>query len=145
MNSSSDLYAEKILEAAFFENWLRFYFLQESPHGETISDEGKVYYKIPPEAIIQIKAESPQYLPMAEYLNGKPALHDTSIEAIKSVVPAPDDYATQVEEIKPEAEKLESGLEEIHTWLQISAKMLDCRAFSFLEWLELFNKWKKNK
>lgn len=87
----------------------------------------------------------PQYLPMAEFLNGKLIGHNTSIEAIRTVAPAAEPHIMHTEGMELGVKKLEAGLEEIHTWLQISAEMLDRRLFSFPQWLELFGKWKKSK
>lgn len=127
-----------ILEAMFFENWLRYHFLVEDPDAEAS-------LKIPEAAWKKIKAHTPRLELIARELDQKPVSFENSRAALLTFLAhwreEENASLSQCREILLDP-AFQEELENQQTWLslhQISLPSLD-----FREWQHLYQTWKAN-
>lgn len=119
---------KSILELILFENWLRFYYLDES--------SGRLV--IPGEALTSLKKIQ---VALAEDLNGKrvelSASRDALLAQFRQVVP--DDVSLQ--QVLGSAEFIRE-MDTFQSWLQLHAAELAAKNLNFVNWLALYERWK---
>lgn len=76
---------DDVLEGVMFENWLRFYFLEETEEKDE-KGEPKLVMNIPEKGMAKIKELYPRLYTLAEDVNGMPATFDVSRNAVCNYV-----------------------------------------------------------
>lgn len=135
-----------MLEALMFENWLRFYFLQEEKRPG--ADEPVLRVIIPEPAMQRIRDRFTAYVPMAERMNGREATLELSRDAVcdfirttyegtliprGSVASYFDSHAFQV------------GMQLFNVWVQAYEELLDATFHDFARWCEAFRTWRASE
>lgn len=130
---------DEILNALIFENWLRFYFI---PPGE---DDAPVL-AVPARSMAKIGELYPEYLPLAQNLNGLPVDFATSRNAILTYI---RDYldgkklpAGRAESILA-SQAFQQRLQQFHTFVQLHEAQFDLGFLDFGQWLKLFDEWRR--
>lgn len=127
-----------ILEAMFFENWLRYHFIVENPDGEPSLE-------IPEAVWGEIKALTPHLARIALDLDQKPVDFETSRAALLNFLArwSGEENASPGEcrEIIL-APEFQEELENQQNWLALHQSTLP--ALDFREWQRLCQTWKTN-
>lgn len=128
----------KVLEAAIFENWLRFYFIREKP------EDKELYIELPPRSMDKIRELYPALLPLAQKLNNKPITFEASRDAVlEHVLREIDGKSIEkgaAQQILQSA-TFQKRLGLFHIWEQMHENQLDQGFMDFGSWLALFYKW----
>lgn len=121
-------------ELILFEQWMRFYFIEE--------DGGILYIRMPQSVVDMIRHEYPALFPMVEALNDHPIDHQATL-AILSESMLNGDYALNSEEwaevLGGSGFKLTLTL--LSTWVEAEEDSLDAEQLSFSSWLVRFEAW----
>lgn len=128
-----------MLDGLFFENWLRFYFLEESE-----SDPDEIRFNIPGHVLAKIEAAYPGLAPLAWGLNGKQVDFNASRNALLeyfqnclATASLPESAALAMLESREFQEKADH----FQNWLLLHEATLP--ELDFAEWKRLFNNWEK--
>lgn len=127
-----------MLEAMFFESWLRYHFLEDTP-------EREVCLRITESAWKKIKAETPHLETLAQELDQKPVTIDNSRAALLNFL---RHWCKQedLREMDCMGIVLDSDfqieLENQQNW--ISLHQLSLPPLDFNEWQNLYGTWKTN-
>lgn len=127
----------RILDAIMFENWIRFYFMEEES-GDALR------IKIPGERLELIKNLYPGLYPLAETLNNLPVEFETSRNAvINLLMNNREEAASAVNDIQNifSSRDFQIQLQLFHTWLQTHTALLEQKFTDFGEWRDIFNEW----
>lgn len=126
-----------VLEAAMFENWMRFYFISEKEDGALVMD-------LPAKSMERIQELYPRLYPMAEKLNGKPVDFETSRKAVLEHIMEQLEgkkfakgYGQQI----LQSSTFQIRLQLFHTWEQLHEDQLDRGFAEFGAWQNLFAQW----
>lgn len=127
-----------LLEVAMFENWLRFYFIEE------IQDSDVLKISLPDKALHRIKELYPGLYPMAESLNGKEVDFESSRQAVLRHIlneiegkTMPQGAAQSILQSKT----FQVRLQLFHIWEQMHEAQLDQGFAEFGAWKNLFAQW----
>lgn len=130
------------LEAIIFENWLRFYFIEENPEQEC-KDGEEFYYKIPHDRLEAIKRLYPDKHALSESLNGKAINFQNSRNAIIQHLLLDENGAPATE--APEEAFADADLDKrlhlFYVWLDLHEIQLDADFLEYGQWLELYRDW----
>ena len=128
---------DAVIEAVMFENWLRFYFIEE---GEELA------LRLPQKSLERIRDLYPSLYPLAEELNDHKVDFETSRSAVlRHIAEKIEGHAIP----QGEAQKiLQNGLFQrrlqlFHVWEQLHEDQLDQGLMEFGAWKSLFAKWLK--
>lgn len=133
-------YVADILEVAMFENWLRFYFIEENPDDETLK------LQIPVKSMERIGELYPALQPLAEKMNGNPIDFQISRDNVLSHI------MNEMEgKVLPQGEAqrvlqsatFQTRLQLFHTWEQLHEDQLDSSFMEFGAWRNLFAQWRE--
>lgn len=133
---------QEILNAAMFENWLRFYFIVEKKAES--GDEPELIMTIPEKSINKISELYPQYLDLAEKLNGQPVDFNTSRAAVLTYVAEKldgVDFPRGLAAKAIDSQEFQLKLQLFHIWTQLHEEQLDQGFLDFGSWLRLFGEW----
>lgn len=133
---------DAFLEALFFENWLRYNFLENTREG---ADE-IVKLRIPERDWELIRRKYPHLEELAAALDGKATEFETARQTLLHYLAAliarrhlaPETAATIVE-----APRLAKELEQLHCWLNMQP--LELPQLEFDAWIGLFQDWKNSQ
>ena len=129
---------EEILQAVMFENWLRFYFINDE------NGEDNLSLKIPQKSLEKIEQLYPRLYPMAKDLNNKTITFESSRQAILNHIHAhvegSDIPAGEAARILSSA-SFQCRLQLFHTWTQLHEPQLDAGFMEFGAWQNLFSQW----
>lgn len=135
----------QVLEAVMFENWLRFYFIEERP--ETVAhDEGEtpLFLAVPEKGMARIKDLYPHLLPLAEEMNERLVDFETSRRAVCTFVLEHLDGASMPRDTAGaifESATFQMRLQLFNTWLDLHEAQLDKDVLEFGAWRTLFAQW----
>lgn len=131
---------KSISEVLIFENWLRFYFIDEE-------DDGKLFIRIPDKADMRIRENWPNMHTLADDLNNKEITPESSREAVVVFISDQLDGSA----FKPgTAERVLNSTTfqfEMHLfsmWVEGHAEQLDETFQDFGSWLTMYADWKKS-
>ena len=143
---------EQALEAVMFENWLRFYFIEELPPEPGApagaADAGspeRLCIRVPEKGMARIKELYPSLLPLAESMNGHEVDFETSRRAVCTFVLGHLDGKTMPRDMAAvvfASATFQIGLQLFHTWLQLLEAQLDEGFQEFGAWRTLFAQWR---
>ncbi len=126
----------ELLEIISFEQWLRFYFIDE--------DSEKEIFAIPAAILGRIDSFWPQLYPLAQALNGREVSFAVSQSAVCKLIlerhGASD--ATELEDLL-QSRELTKTLESFNAWLAREAKDLEKVAPDFADWQARFRQWQE--
>lgn len=131
---------KKIAEVMMFENWLRFYFINEE-------EDSKLFIRVPEQAEERINSEYPDVAGLLEFMNNKEITFETSRTAVCTFI------ATHLEGKGVRSDltgrvfdssvfQLEMQL--FNIWVQSHEEQLDNSFMEFRTWQEMFEEWKKS-
>lgn len=127
-----------ILEIVMFENWLRFYFIEETK-------ENDLLIRIPEQSFAQIEKLYPHLAPMADRLNNEIITHNSSMEAVcvhvATTLSGKTVSDTTIEEIFGSA-AFQTEIQMFGTWVLAHETQLDEHFLPFHEWQEIFKEWR---
>ncbi len=130
-----------MLDSVMFENWLRFYFLRE----DEVS-EGKYVLSIaiPEKGLDRIRERFPEFLSMAEELNGRELSLDVSRNAVCNFIR--DHYEGDLIPTGSVAAYFDThafqiGLQLFNIWVQAYEKALEQNFLDFAGWQNAFTQW----
>lgn len=133
----------EVLKILIFENWLRFYFLEDESGA---AGEELLFIRIPEKAMAKIRNLYPEYAPLAEKLDGRPIDFESSRQAVLSHVleyldglKLPRGEAQMV--LNSQAFHIQNQLFSI--WIQTHEAQFDQHFADFGAWLEIFAKWRQ--
>ena len=139
---------EQALEAVMFENWLRFYFIEElppapdAPAGEAGE---RLCIRVPEKGMARIAELYPNLLPLAESMNGHEVDFETSRRAVCTFVLGHLDGKTMPRDMAAVvfgSATFQIQLQLFHTWLQMHEDQLDQGFQEFGAWRTLFAQWR---
>lgn len=134
---------EYILEAVMFENWLRFYFIVETPgvsEGEEV-----LCISVPEQGMERIREQYAHLLPMAEDLNGKEITFDSSRNAICTFVVTEVDgkrIRRNMSDMVFDSATFQMEMQLFNAWVQAHEEALDKGFLNFDAWKSLFAQWR---
>ncbi len=130
----------RVTEVLMFENWLRFYFIEED-------DGGELFIRLPEKALQQIQNNYGQFYDLADRLNNREINHQTSMNEVCLFVAAdfsskglPEDLATRV--FDSLAFQLEVQM--FGAWVQAHEDLLDVNFMDFATWRHSYEQWCKS-
>ena len=134
---------ERMLEAVMFENWIRFYFLQEAD-----GEPDRLFVAIPDKGMERIRELFPEFAPMAESLNGREMTLEVSRAAVCGHI-----HDTLEGSLIPEGgmashfdtHAFQAGLQLFNVWVQACEQLLDETFLDFGRWREEFAKWRASE
>lgn len=132
-----------ILEAVMFENWLRFYFITETP-----SREDALFISVPEQAMARIGELYPHLLPLAENINGKEIDFETSRSAICTFVVTEVDgkrIPRNMSDTVFDSSTFQVELQMFNTWVQAHEALLDKAFMDFGAWRTAFAQWRASE
>jgi len=131
---------KSISEVLIFENWLRFYFINEE-------EDGKLFIRIPEKADMRIRENWPQIHSLADELNNKEITPEASREAIVVHVSNELDGNTMKAGMAERVFNSNTFQFEMHLfsmWVEGHESQLDQSFLDFGNWLSMFAEWKKS-
>lgn len=137
---------QEILEVVMFENWLRFYFIQEEKSEED-KGEPALRLELPEKSLAKIEALYPTLYPLAKEMSGRAIDFETSRTAVLAYIMEALDGSKMP---RGEAQRVLSSvafqteLQLFHTWLQMHEAQLDQGFADFGSWQEMFSKWQES-
>lgn len=132
-------YVADILEVAMFENWLRFYFIEEK-------DDETITIQIPEKSRERIRELYPALCPLAEKMNGKPVDFEISRDnVLNHIMNELDGSAMPQGEAQRvlQSDTFQTRLQLFHTWEQLHEDQLDAGFMEFGAWRNLFAEWQE--
>lgn len=136
---SYDEAVAEVMQVVRFENWLRFYFIQEE-------EEGKLKTIIPEDALADIKAKYGEMAELAEIMNGEAIDFEASCNNVCTHVAIHIDLAKYGNDI---VSRVFDGFEikkEQHLfglWLQGHEEKFDATFTSFDDWEKEYAEWRQ--
>jgi hypothetical protein len=127
-----------VAEVVIFENWLRYYFIEEGK-------EGALVLRIPDSTLEEIKEKHEHLHPLAEELNGREMDYKKSQEAVCSFVARMLDgtkYSTGTVVNCFDSKDLKMDLHLFGLWQQGHEERLDAEYHGFQEWMDFFSAWR---
>lgn len=129
-----------ILEAAMFENWLRFYFIREAAE----DGQEKLELQLPDKSMERIRELYPALYPMAEKLNGRAVdfavSRDAVLKHIMEHIDGQEMERGQAQRIL-QSQAFQIRLQLFHAWAQMHEDQLDQGFLEFGAWRNLFAQW----
>lgn len=139
MSAEFDAAVARIAEVVMFENWLRFYFIDE--------DGDKLFINLPEKALAQIEKRYGEFHDLADRLNGLTLDHQTSMNEVCLFVAAdfgarglPEDLPARV--FDSQTFMLEMQL--FSSWVQGHEEKLDEQFMEFGTWQKLYAEWRQS-
>ena len=138
---------DDVLEGVMFENWLRFYFLEETEEKDE-KGEPKLVMNIPEKGMAKIKELYPRLYTLAEDVNGMPATFDVSRNAVCNYVltelvkPGDGGASAMSSVIDSRAFQVKNQL--FNIWVQGYEEQLDQQFLEFGQWQLIFSEWLKS-
>ncbi|MGE4292917.1 MAG: hypothetical protein AB7E32_11995 [Desulfovibrio sp.] len=130
--------AREILRIMMFEQWVRFYFLEDK--------EGALHVNISEEALARVRERQPDLLPLAEMMNGDEITYEkcqTTVCAFASSRLDGQKYAADILPKAFDSKDFKVDLYMFQLWNRGHEKHLDERFHDFEEWEEMFTEWSK--
>lgn len=123
-----------------FETWLRFYFTQEV--------EDQLFIKIPEETLTYIQNEYPFLAQLAHTYNHKAmtpesAQRDT-VEFIHHNLDGQSHEYGMVAQVL-NSKSFTNEISVFNMWVQAHEEQLDAKVMDFVEWMQLFEAWKRTE
>ena len=139
MASEFDKAVSRITQVVMFENWLRFYFINEEP-------EDKLFIRLPEKAMDKLKTEYEEFYGLAERLNNREIDHQTSVnEVCLFVATEIDGKSLSEQEISRVFSSSTFQVEQqlFSSWVQAHEDQLDENFTEFRDWLKQYDLWKQ--
>ncbi|MGE4469891.1 MAG: hypothetical protein AB7D47_07145 [Desulfovibrio sp.] len=130
--------AQEVLRIMMFEQWIRFYFLEDR--------DGTLFVNIPEEALEQIREKQADLLPLAEMMNNDDITYEKGQATVCSFAGSRLDGQRFAPEVLPKALDSKDFKVELYMfqlWNRGHEKYLDERFHDFEEWEEMFTEWSK--
>ncbi|MDR1777459.1 MAG: hypothetical protein LBR31_06485 [Desulfovibrio sp.] len=136
---------DQVLEAVMFENWLRFYFIAETPDVSADGDGASALrIAVPDKGMARIKEGYSLLSPMAEAMNGSEANFENSRRAVCTFVLERLDGKTMPRDtarLVLESATFQARLQLFNIWVQAHEDRLDEQFLEFSAWRSLFADW----
>jgi hypothetical protein len=130
---------DRVVQVIMFENWLRFYFIEED--GEAL------VIRLPEKAMEQLKSRYADFFDLADRLNNREVDHQTSMSEVCLFVTndfsarrLPEDLATRVFD----SARFMLEMQLFGSWVQSHEEQLDQGFLEFNAWLERFRQWRES-
>ncbi|SKA83651.1 hypothetical protein SAMN02745704_01692 [Paucidesulfovibrio gracilis DSM 16080] len=130
--------SEELLRIMMFEQWIRFYFLEDR--------DGTLYVNISQEALDRIGERQADLLPLAELMNGEEITYEKCQATVCSFAGSRLDGQRFAPEVLPKAFDSKDFKVEMYMfqlWNRLHEKFLDERFHDFEEWEEMIAEWNK--
>lgn len=140
MASEFDLAVERVIEVVMFENWLRFYFIEEE--GE------RLFIKLPEKALEQIKKRYGTLHELADRLNNLDLDHQTSMNEVCLFVAADFSSRGLADDLPRRVFDSNFFMVEMQlfgSWVQSYEEKLDESFLDFGTWQKLFKEWRQSE
>ncbi len=140
---------DRMIGVVMFENWLRFYFIQEMrEENEGPESDPHIFLIVPEKAMQRIAEDYPLFLPIAEFMNSKELSFELSQQAICTYIV--ENIDGKIIEQDTAASIMDSmafqvQLQLFNTWLQLHDDQLEQCFTPFINWQKLFDEWKLSK
>jgi hypothetical protein len=141
MASELDEAVSRIIQVVMFENWLRFYFIQEE-------EAGKLFIRLPEKAMARLKERYAGFYGLAEGLNNREIDHRTSTDAVCLFVATEVDGRSLSEQLISRAfdsSAFQVEMQLFSAWVQAHEERLDQSFLEFSDWLTQYAAWKQNE
>lgn len=139
MSSDFDAALERVVEVIMFENWLRFYFIEE--------EGDRLFIKLPEQALEQIKKRYGSLHDLADRLNNKDLDHQVSMSEVCLFV-AGDFSAQGLPEDLPsrvfDSPRFMVEVQLFGSWVQSHEEQLDESFLDFAAWQKLYKEWRQS-
>ena len=142
---------DTILEVVMFENWLRFYFINEMYEEEetkkTDDNNPKLFIVIPEKGMHKIQELYPSLYPLAKSLNNQEITFEVSQGAVCSYIVENIDGTLIPRDTAPtmmDSIAFQVRLNLFNTWIQLHENQLEQGFLEFGTWKELFTEWKNS-
>jgi hypothetical protein len=136
MPSEFDGAVERVIEVVMFENWLRFYFIEE--------EGDRLFIKLPEKSLEQIKKRYGTLHDLADRLNGKDLDHQTSMNEVCLFV-ANDFSARGLADDLPsrvfDSNAFMVEMQLFGSWVQTHEENLDETFLDFNSWQKMYHEW----
>ena len=137
-----------IIEAVMFENWIRFYFIQEMKEEDAPEDKDPVLFVIiPDKAMHNIKVLYPELSVLAEDMHNHQITFEISQQVVCTYIVEhldghvmPRDTAGSV----MDSVLFKTELQLFNTWIQLHEDQLEQTFLDFGNWQKLFSSWKES-
>jgi hypothetical protein len=130
---------QRVVDVVMFENWLRFYFIEE--HGDALR------ISLPEKSLEQLKTRYADYYDLADRLNNRDVDHQTSMSEVCLFITndfsarrLPEDLAARVFD----SPRFMLEMQLFGSWVQSHEEQLDQGFLEFNSWLERFREWRKS-
>ncbi|MEF2143807.1 MAG: hypothetical protein V3573_00045 [Desulfovibrionaceae bacterium] len=130
--------SKEAVRVMMFEQWLRFYFLQEQ--------DGVLRVHIPDENLEKIGKQQAELLPLAEMLNGEEITYEKCQTMVCSFLATFLDGKHYASEVLPKAfdsKGFKVDMYMFQVWNKGHESYLDERFHDFEEWEEMIREWSK--
>lgn len=147
LNSELQVALQDILNVVIFENWLRFYFIEEQVNRDN-PEELLFFIKIPAKSMIKIRELYPELSPLAEEMNNKPVNFQISRSSVLTYILnhlEGSKLSRGLAEKVISSKEFQVKLQLFNTWVQLYEEQLDHGFHPFQSWLTMFSEWRKSK
>lgn len=137
-NTFKEAVAE-VCEIMQFENWLRFYFIQEK--GE------ELMVVVPEKAMEHFREKYPHLAPLAEKMNNETITYEKSVNTVCQYVVSSLDgqkYGAGVVTNALDSPEFQNEMYLFHVWAQSHESQLEKAPLEFETWQKLFAEWKQS-
>ncbi|MFV0423045.1 hypothetical protein [Oleidesulfovibrio sp.] len=131
---------KKIAEVMMFENWLRFYFINEE-------EDSKLFIRVPEQAEERIQKDYPDVAGLLEFMNNKEITFETSRSAVCTFVATKLEGKSVRNDLTGrvfDSSVFQLQMQLFNIWVQSHEAQLDSSFMEFRTWLEMFEEWKKS-
>ncbi|MBQ7607660.1 MAG: hypothetical protein IJU76_06780 [Desulfovibrionaceae bacterium] len=140
---------DRMINVVMFENWLRFYFIEEMWDEKDGPDaDPHIFLIVPEKAMKKIEEEYPLFLPIAEFMNAKELSFDLSQQAICTYIVENID-GKEIEQDTAasimDSMAFQVQLQLFNTWVQLHEDQFEKGFTPFADWQSLFSEWKASK
>lgn len=130
---------ETITEVMMFENWLRFYFIEE--------EGDKLFIRVPEQGQMRIRENHPALFAMVEDMHDKEVTPETSRMAVCNFIASEVEGSTIKAGMGGRVFDSQLFQFEMHlfgTWVQSHEEQLDRGFLDFNSWKTLYAEWKQS-
>ncbi len=130
----------RITEVVMFENWLRFYFVEET-------EDDTLIIRLPDMALAKLRTHYGHLAGLAERLNSTEINHKTSLNAVCLFVASEIDGVLLPEALIGEvfdSTRFHLELQLFSSWVQSHEEQLDEAFMEYSLWLQLYREWKNS-
>lgn len=129
-----------VAEIMQFENWLRFYFLQQ--------EDETLYVRIPEPAMQHFQEKYPHLAPLADSLNNESITYEKSVSTVCQYVVSRLDgskYRAGLVSAVLDSAEFQDEMYLFQVWCQTHEAQLEQAPMEFVTWQKLYGDWKQTE